>query len=427
MAAITLTGIKKRFGTIETIHGVDLTIDDGEFTVLVGPSGCGKSTLLRMLAGLEGVSDGRINIGGRDVTHLPPSARRVAMVFQSYALYPHMNVRENLSFGMRMRGVDRATIDAKVANAVDVLQLAPYLDRKPAELSGGQAQRVAIGRALVQDPDVFLFDEPLSNLDAELRLKMRVELAALHARLGKTMIYVTHDQVEAMTLADKIVVLRDGRVEQQGAPLALYSAPTNAFVAGFIGSPAMNFIPCTLRDHTEASVNATKDVPSASGYAIQIAGKTWTCRTANASLDGAMALLGVRPEHIRLLDSPAQISASDPAVFAATVAVVEQLGATSYVHVDLVDMGSVPTNAASNAAQKNLRLCVEWRAPMQTSTASVVAEPWIPDLEPGRRVYLKIDPRTCHLFDARVAAHQPRVDVEFVRVSAQVPAESSLS
>jgi lactose/L-arabinose transport system ATP-binding protein len=231
----------KRYGATQVIHGVDLDIEDGEFCVFVGPSGCGKSTLLRMVAGLEETTEGRIAIGGRDVTHLDPAERGVAMVFQTYALYPHMTVAENMGFGLKMTGHPKAEIDAKVAEASRVLKLDDYLARKPKALSGGQRQRVAIGRAIVRGPEVFLFDEPLSNLDAELRVEMRVEIARLHNEIGATMIYVTHDQVEAMTLADKIVVLRAGRIEQVGKPLDLYNDPDNRFVAGFIGSPAMNF------------------------------------------------------------------------------------------------------------------------------------------------------------------------------------------
>jgi ABC-type sugar transport system ATPase subunit len=295
MTPLKLDGVVKRHGDIETIHGINLDIAAGSFTVFVGPSGCGKSTLLRMIAGLEPITAGRISIGLRDVTELPPGARRVAMVFQSYALYPHMTVRENLSFGMRMRGVPKATINEKLDMAVEMLRLAAYLDRKPAALSGGQAQRVAIGRALVQDPDVFLFDEPLSNLDAELRLKTRLEIAALHKRIGKTMIYVTHDQVEAMTLADQIVVLKDGVVEQVGAPITLYEQPVNQFVAGFIGSPAMNMLPVSL----------LRDAPLATTHA---------------------ATVGLRPEHLTLTDA---------GVLHGAIERIEHLGATAYAYVQL--------------------------------------------------------------------------------------------
>ena len=242
MSGVSLNNAIKRYGDIQVIHGVDLQIDEGEFCVFVGPSGCGKSTLLRMIAGLEATSEGQINIGTRDVTHADPADRGVAMVFQTYALYPHMTVEENMGFGLKMNGVAKNVINEKVGKAADILKLGPYLKRKPKALSGGQRQRVAIGRAIVRGPDVFLFDEPLSNLDAELRVDMRVEIARLHKEIGATMIYVTHDQVEAMTLADKIVVLRAGIIEQVGSPMALYQDPDNKFVAGFIGSPSMNFL-----------------------------------------------------------------------------------------------------------------------------------------------------------------------------------------
>lgn len=242
MSGVTLKNIIKKYGSVQVIHGVDLDIDDGEFCVFVGPSGCGKSTLLRMIAGLEETSGGDISIGGRNVTHEDPADRGIAMVFQTYALYPHMTVEENMGFGLKMNNVPKAEIDQKVAKAASILKLEPYLKRKPAALSGGQRQRVAIGRAITRGPDVFLFDEPLSNLDAELRVDMRIEISRLHKELGATMIYVTHDQVEAMTLADKIVVLRDGLIEQVGAPMDLYQNPDNMFVAGFIGSPSMNFL-----------------------------------------------------------------------------------------------------------------------------------------------------------------------------------------
>ncbi len=241
MSGVTLENVVKRFGDAQVIHGVDLDITHGEFCVFVGPSGCGKSTLLRMVAGLEETTSGAIRIGGREVTREDPSERGVAMVFQTYALYPHMTVAENMGFGLRMNRHPKAEIKSKVDEAARILKLEELLDRKPKALSGGQRQRVAIGRAIVRGPEVFLFDEPLSNLDAELRVEMRVEIARLHKEIGATMIYVTHDQVEAMTMADKIVVLRAGRVEQVGAPLELYHDPANRFVAGFIGSPAMNF------------------------------------------------------------------------------------------------------------------------------------------------------------------------------------------
>ncbi len=242
MARVSLAGIKKTYGSTEVIKGVDIDIADGEFVVFVGPSGCGKSTLLRMIAGLEDISGGTLTIGDRVVNDLPPKDRSIAMVFQSYAIFPHMTVRENLAFGLTIAKAPKAEKEAKVAEAARILQMEHLLDRRPSQLSGGQRQRVAIGRAIVRHPGVFLFDEPLSNLDAALRVDMRMELAKLHADLGATMIYVTHDQVEAMTLADKIVVLNAGVVQQVGSPLELYHKPANLFVAGFIGSPKMNFL-----------------------------------------------------------------------------------------------------------------------------------------------------------------------------------------
>ncbi|RYH09308.1 ABC transporter ATP-binding protein [Tropicimonas sp. IMCC6043] len=242
MGQITLNKVRKCFGEVEVIPPLDLEINDGEFVVFVGPSGCGKSTLLRLIAGLEDVSDGEIRIDGAEATDVPPAKRGLAMVFQSYALYPHMSVRKNIAFPLRMAGLDKAAQDKKVEEAARVLNLTDYLERKPGQLSGGQRQRVAIGRAIVREPAAFLFDEPLSNLDAALRVGMRLEISELHKRLATTMIYVTHDQVEAMTMADKIVVLRAGNIEQVGSPLELYRNPRNLFVAGFIGSPKMNFV-----------------------------------------------------------------------------------------------------------------------------------------------------------------------------------------
>ncbi|MEL6102125.1 MAG: sn-glycerol-3-phosphate ABC transporter ATP-binding protein UgpC, partial [Pseudomonadota bacterium] len=242
MSGVTLEKAVKKYGATQVIHDIDLQIEHGEFCVFVGPSGCGKSTLLRMIAGLEETTAGQISIGGREVTHADPADRGVAMVFQTYALYPHMTVEENMGFGLKMNGEPKDTIKSKVDEAARILKLGEYLERKPKALSGGQRQRVAIGRAIVRGPEVFLFDEPLSNLDAELRVDMRVEIARLHKEIGATMIYVTHDQVEAMTLADKIVVLRAGYIEQVGSPMHLYKDPDNKFVAGFIGSPSMNFV-----------------------------------------------------------------------------------------------------------------------------------------------------------------------------------------
>ena len=285
MSGVTLRNTFKKYGEVQVIHGVDLDIDDGEFCVFVGPSGCGKSTLLRMIAGLEETTKGLIQIGNRDVTEADPADRSVAMVFQTYALYPHMTVAENMGFGLKMTGHPKSEIQEKVAEASRILKLEEYLDRKPKALSGGQRQRVAIGRAIVRGPEVFLFDEPLSNLDAKLRVDMRVEIARLHKEIGATMIYVTHDQVEAMTLADKIVVLRDGYVEQVGQPMDLYHDPDNKFVAGFIGSPAMNFL-----DGFVKSGQIT--VPALSDHVIET--------SVQLPAEGTKVTVGLRPKALRL-------------------------------------------------------------------------------------------------------------------------------
>ena len=248
MGSLTLNNVCKSFGAVEVLHDINLEVNDGEFIIFVGPSGCGKSTLLRIIAGLEDATSGDVIIADRRVNALPPSRRGIAMVFQTYALYPHLTVKKNMSLGLKQAGEKQAVIDQRVQKAAEMLELVPYLDRRPAELSGGQRQRVAIGRAVVREPELFLFDEPLSNLDAALRVNTRIEIADLHRRLGTTIIYVTHDQVEAMTLADRIVVLQDGYVEQVGAPMELYNDPDNMFVAGFIGSPAMNFLDAGLID-----------------------------------------------------------------------------------------------------------------------------------------------------------------------------------
>ena len=311
MTAIELRGVRKTFGTTTVIHGVNLAIDDGDFVVFVGPSGCGKSTLLRMIAGLEDVSDGQILIDDAVINDVEPAARKLAMVFQSYALYPHMTVEQNMSFGLRMTGSSREETAQRVAEAARILQLDQLMRRKPAQLSGGQRQRVAIGRAIVRQPRAFLFDEPLSNLDAELRVQMRVEIAKLHQDLGATMIYVTHDQVEAMTLADKIVVLRAGRIEQVGTPTQLYADPDNIFVAGFIGSPKMNLI------------RATSD-----GGKLQAGGIEFV--PAGIPLPPGEVTIGIRPEQF---DEPAPA----PECFAVTAQVVENLGGTSVVHGALPD------------------------------------------------------------------------------------------
>ncbi|MCY3880130.1 MAG: sn-glycerol-3-phosphate ABC transporter ATP-binding protein UgpC [Rhodobacteraceae bacterium] len=286
MSGVILESVDKSFGDAEVIHGVDLQVEDGEFCVFVGPSGCGKSTLLRMIAGLEDVTGGKIFIGGQDVTRTDPADRGIAMVFQTYALYPHMSVEENMGFGLRMNGVPKDEIAVKVREAAEILRLTELLKRKPKALSGGQRQRVAIGRAIVRGPGVFLFDEPLSNLDAELRVEMRVEISRLHQELGATMIYVTHDQVEAMTLADKIVVLRQGEIEQVGKPMQLYRDPGNAFVGGFIGSPSMNFLEGRI-DNGNLHIPALADlvVPLQATAPAGIAGVTVGLRPQNLELD----------------------------------------------------------------------------------------------------------------------------------------------
>ena len=315
MAEVTLENVNKHYGNLQVIFDVSLTVAEGEFVVFVGPSGCGKSTLLRAIAGLEDITSGVIYIGGEDVTAVPPSQRGVAMVFQSYALYPHMSVRANMEFGLKVNKVGTTERHKRVLDAAKILQLEEYLDRKPSQLSGGQRQRVAIGRAIVKQPDVFLFDEPLSNLDAALRVQMRVELENLHSTLNSTMIYVTHDQVEAMTLADKIVVLNDGRIEQVGGPLELYHRPVTQFVAGFIGSPKMNFL---------AVAPAGGAGPELSlGYGE---GKMLSTRAFLAPKDGVKQLtLGIRPEH--LINC-----APEEGDFQATVEVVEALGSETYIY-----------------------------------------------------------------------------------------------
>jgi lactose/L-arabinose transport system ATP-binding protein len=350
MSGVTLQNAIKRYGDVQVIHGIDLEIKDGEFCVFVGPSGCGKSTLLRMVAGLEETTEGQIHIGDRDVTRVDPAERGVAMVFQTYALYPHMTVEENMGFGLRMNGVPKSEIKAKVGEASRILQLDEYLKRKPKALSGGQRQRVAIGRAIVRGPEVFLFDEPLSNLDAELRVEMRVEIARLHNEIGATMIYVTHDQVEAMTLADKIVVLRAGRVEQVGAPLDLYRNPDNKFVAGFIGSPAMNFFDGVVE----------------SG-AVRVAGLGDVTMPTKVALpaEGAKVVVGLRPNHLTVV----------PDADSHAVDLTESLGGVSYVYL--------------NAANGD-RLIVEAREDQP-----------VPH---GSRVGVRFDPAHAMLFDAKTEA-----------------------
>ena len=349
MTGVTLEKAIKRYGDVQVIHGIDLEIEDGEFCVFVGPSGCGKSTLLRMIAGLEETTEGTIHIGTRDVTRADPSERGVAMVFQTYALYPHMTVEENMGFGLKMNGVPKAEIREKVKGASDILKLDQYLKRKPANLSGGQRQRVAIGRAIVRGPEVFLFDEPLSNLDAELRVEMRVEIARLHKEIGATMIYVTHDQVEAMTLADKIVVLRAGHIEQVGAPLDLYRDPDNRFVAGFIGSPAMNFL--------SGKVEGGKVSVPALGRAVEV--------TAGLPEEGTEVILGIRPEHIEVQRNSGGLMAD----------LSEALGGVSYLHL---------------GTHTDERIIAEERGDERARE--------------GENVEITFEPRRAYLFDARTEA-----------------------
>jgi ABC-type sugar transport system ATPase subunit len=316
MASLTLENIKKSFGAVDVIPGVDLNIEDGEFVVFVGPSGCGKSTLLRLIAGLEDVTDGDIRIDADSVITTPAADRGVAMVFQSYALYPHMTVRENLSFGLENIRMAKLEISRRVSEAARLLQIEQLLERRPKQLSGGQRQRVAIGRAITRDPKIFLFDEPLSNLDAELRVLMRVEITKLHERLGNTMIYVTHDQIEAMTMADKIVVLRKGVIEQVGAPLELYNHPKNLFVAGFIGSPRMNFVEGRIEAVGEGTITfAAEGLPP-----LVLEGAV------EGAMAGAAATLGVRPEDFVITEGKG---------WPAAVNVAEQYGASSYLHCTL--------------------------------------------------------------------------------------------
>jgi multiple sugar transport system ATP-binding protein len=346
MASVAIRDVRKAFGATAVIHGVDISIRDGEFVVLVGPSGCGKSTLLRMIAGLENITGGEIRIGDRVVNRLPPKERDVAMVFQNYALYPHMTVADNMAFSMKLRGAPKSEIDERVNRAAAILGLSQLLERYPRQLSGGQRQRVAMGRAIVRDPQVFLFDEPLSNLDAKLRVQMRTEIKELHQRLKTTTIYVTHDQIEAMTMADKIVVMHDGHVEQIGAPLELYDRPDNLFVAGFIGSPAMNMIKGRISLNGKASFDAP-------------AGVKFLLSTAPAGSNGRPTIYGVRPEHFSLSDDGVD----------AVVQVVEPTGS------ELQVVAKVGEN----------EIIAVFRERHQ--------------LKPGDKIRLKPDPRLIHLFD----------------------------
>jgi multiple sugar transport system ATP-binding protein len=312
MASVSIRDVKKRFGETAVLHGVSIEIPDGSFTVLVGPSGCGKSTLLRMIAGLENISGGEIAIADKVVNQVPPKERDIAMVFQNYALYPHMTVRDNMAFSLMLAKKDKAFIDERVGKAAGILGLAPLLDRFPRQLSGGQRQRVAMGRCIVRDPQVFLFDEPLSNLDAKLRVAMRTEIKELHQRLRTTSVYVTHDQIEAMTMADQIVVMHDGRIEQTGSPLELYDRPANRFVAGFIGSPAMNFI----------------DGQQQGGALVAANGARLPMAAAQAANDGRALVYGIRPEHLDL------VTGSDDG-FEAEVVVIEPTGSETQLFARL--------------------------------------------------------------------------------------------
>jgi multiple sugar transport system ATP-binding protein len=354
MATVTLRNVKKQFGDVSVIKGVDLDIKDGEFCVFVGPSGCGKSTLLRMVAGLEDISAGELKIGGQDMTEVGPADRGVAMVFQSYALYPHMTVENNIGFGLRMTGHSADDIAKRTSRAADMLQLGPLMQRKPSQLSGGQRQRVAIGRAIVREPQVFLFDEPLSNLDANLRVQMRIEIGKLHQDLKSTMIYVTHDQVEAMTMADKIVVLHAGIIEQVGSPLELYHRPRNTFVAGFIGSPKMNFIKATVFPGKAGKL----DVTLPGGTKILIDGHGAKVQ-ANQPVT-----LGIRPEHMI-------VGGKSDGQLKGTLRLAEYLGSETMFYASLPDGSDISVKADGLATAKT-----------------------------GSTVIFGIPANACHLFDA---------------------------
>ncbi|MBB2818832.1 UNVERIFIED_ORG: alpha-glucoside transport system ATP-binding protein [Rhizobium esperanzae] len=355
MTGLTLKDIRKSYGSVDVLHGIDLDIKQGEFIVFVGPSGCGKSTLLRMIAGLEAITGGEMYIDGHLVNDVPPSKRGIAMVFQSYALYPHMTVFDNMAFGMKIAGESKQEIDRRVRAAAESLQLTKYLDRLPKALSGGQRQRVAIGRAICRDPKVFLFDEPLSNLDAALRVATRIEIARLNEQMADTtMIYVTHDQVEAMTLADRIVVLSAGNIEQVGAPLELYERPANLFVAKFIGSPAMNIIPATV-----SGTGSQTTVTLTGGMSVTLDVAT------DASETGKQASFGVRPEDLRIADGADYL-------FEGEVSIVEALGEVTLLYIE----GLVPGEPI------------------------VVKLPGIYDVHKGQRMRFAADRQKLHLFDA---------------------------
>jgi len=355
MAGVVVKGIEKAFGTTKVIRGVNIDIADGEFVVLVGPSGCGKSTLLRMIAGLEEISAGTIAIGNREVNRLPPKDRDVAMVFQNYALYPHMTVYDNMAFSLKLRKADKTVTAERVNRAADILNLTPYLQRYPRQLSGGQRQRVAMGRAIVRDPQVFLFDEPLSNLDAKLRVQMRTEIKALHQRLKTTTVYVTHDQIEAMTMADRIVVMHDGIVEQIGTPLELYDHPANIFVAGFIGSPSMNFIEGVMKRNGAAATLQTK-------------GTSFQLPSTVPGKDGQKVILGIRPEHL-------DIAPAAPDAFSTSIVVVEPTGADTQI---VVDFGGQQVQAVFTERH---------------------------DFAPGHKIALRPKPEGIHIFDVDSGRH----------------------
>jgi multiple sugar transport system ATP-binding protein len=361
MSTLTLRDVRKSYGTMEAIKGIDLDVEDREFAVFVGPSGCGKSTLLRMIAGLEEISSGDLMIDGKRVNDVGPADRGLAMVFQSYALYPHMTVAQNMGFALRLARVPKAERDRKVEEAARILQLEPYLSRRPRELSGGQRQRVAIGRAIVRSPKVFLFDEPLSNLDAALRGQMRIELARLHEELNATMVYVTHDQIEAMTMADKIVVLQAGRVEQVGSPLELYHHPVNLFVAGFIGSPRMNLLPAKLAGADDKGVIA--ELPAGERVTVPV--------QADGIQQGAAVTLGIRPEALRPApDGP----------LTGDVQIVERLGGLTLLHVVL-------------SGGQTVIVQIEGSDPTRAH----------------QPIRLAVDNETCHIFDGKGQALAPLV------------------
>jgi multiple sugar transport system ATP-binding protein len=345
MATVSIRNVRKRFGATEVLHGVSVEIDDGEFVILVGPSGCGKSTLLRMIAGLENISDGEIAIGGRVVNDVAPKERDIAMVFQNYALYPHMTVRDNMAFALSIASAPKAVVEEKVGRAARILGLTQYLNRYPRQLSGGQRQRVAMGRAIVRDPQVFLFDEPLSNLDAKLRVQMRAEIKELHQRLATTTVYVTHDQIEAMTMADKIVVMNGGNVEQIGAPLELYDRPNNLFVAGFIGSPAMNFVKGKI---------AGQGFRADEGTSLPLGAR-------GAPNEGRPVVYGVRPEHFQL----------NPDGLPAKVHVIEPTGSETQVMAEFAGTSIIAAFRERVSAR------------------------------PGETIRIAPDPALVHLFDAQ--------------------------